>query len=356
MKKKGMTLEQVLAAKPTRDYDPRWGAATGFWTTRHVRRGRVHKSRREGNALIMIRFLAAALLLSAPAFAQMDFSGSWAPLYHEDLPDRIPGPELGDYLGLPLNDAARLRADSYDADRISVVPEYQCRPHSADYSMRGLANMRVDVIRDPVTQRVVAFHTRINFQEMERTIWLDGRPHPSEYAPHTWQGFSTGTWDDNMLDIYTTHLKESYLKRNGVPRSDKATFTEHWVRHGDYLTVATVVTDPGLHDRTAGADSNLGPGSRASDRQGHLRNRRGNAQGRRLRAQSLARNKSLFARGGGLVRIALRSNAGRRGNAVSRVSEEDGQAGASSRSLRALLLLRRRRPGLSESHFCAAKR
>jgi hypothetical protein len=192
----------------------------------------------------MFRFLAAALLISAPAFAQIDFSGSWAPLYHEDLPDRIPGPELGDYLGLPLNDAARLRADSYDADRISVVPEYQCRPHSADYSMRGLANMRVDMIRDPVTQSAIAFHTRMNFQEMERTIWLDGRAHPSEYAPHTWQGFSTGTWDQNMLDIYTTHLKESYLKRNGVPRSDKATFTEHWVRHGNYLTVATVVTDP----------------------------------------------------------------------------------------------------------------
>jgi len=191
-----------------------------------------------------MKILFAALLVSAPAFAQVDFSGSWAPLYHEDLPDRIPGPELGDYLGLPLNDAARLRADSYDADRISVVPEYQCRPHSSDYSMRGLANMRVDAIRDHVTQRVIAFHTRINFQEMERTIWLDGRAHPSEYAPHTWQGFSTGAWEDNMLDIYTTHLKESYLKRNGVPRSDKATFTEHWVRHGSYLTVATVVTDP----------------------------------------------------------------------------------------------------------------
>jgi hypothetical protein len=151
---------------------------------------------------------------------------------------------LGDYLGLPINDAARLRADSYDADRISVVPEYECRPHSSDYSMRGLANMRVDAIRDTVTQRIIAFHTRMGFQEMERTIWLDGRPHPSEYAPHTWQGFSTGSWEDNMLDIYTTHLKESYLKRNGVPRSDKATFTEHWVRHGNFLTVATVVSDP----------------------------------------------------------------------------------------------------------------
>ena len=33
MIKKGMTLEQVKAAKPTRDYDPRYGATSGIWTT-----------------------------------------------------------------------------------------------------------------------------------------------------------------------------------------------------------------------------------------------------------------------------------------------------------------------------------
>ena len=30
---KGMTLDQVKEAKPTRDYDPRYGSSTGFWTT-----------------------------------------------------------------------------------------------------------------------------------------------------------------------------------------------------------------------------------------------------------------------------------------------------------------------------------
>ena len=30
---KGMTLEQVKAAKPTLDYDPLFGASSGFWTT-----------------------------------------------------------------------------------------------------------------------------------------------------------------------------------------------------------------------------------------------------------------------------------------------------------------------------------
>lgn len=33
MIKRGMTLKEVRAARPTRDYDPRWGATTGWWTT-----------------------------------------------------------------------------------------------------------------------------------------------------------------------------------------------------------------------------------------------------------------------------------------------------------------------------------
>ena len=33
MVKKGMTLEQVKAARPTLDYDGRYGATTGSWTT-----------------------------------------------------------------------------------------------------------------------------------------------------------------------------------------------------------------------------------------------------------------------------------------------------------------------------------
>ena len=30
---KGMTLEQIKAARPTLDYDPLYGATTGAWTT-----------------------------------------------------------------------------------------------------------------------------------------------------------------------------------------------------------------------------------------------------------------------------------------------------------------------------------
>src|ERR1700677_2467169 len=50
--------------------------------------------------------LLTAILASVPGFAQMDPSGEWAPLFQEDFLERIPGPDIGDYLGLPINCAA----------------------------------------------------------------------------------------------------------------------------------------------------------------------------------------------------------------------------------------------------------
>src|SRR5437016_11170052 len=86
--------------------------------------------------------LAAIVLVTVPAFAQIDFSGEWAPRFYEDQPERVPGPELGDYLGLPINDAARERADTWAAS-IQTLPEWQCRPHSADYIWRGPSQLRI---------------------------------------------------------------------------------------------------------------------------------------------------------------------------------------------------------------------
>jgi hypothetical protein len=107
-----------------------------------------------------------------------------------------------------------------------------------------LGNLNVRKEIDPQTQRTVAFHVHFLAWDSDRVIWMDGRPHPSANAPHTWQGFSTGVWEGNMLTVTTTHLKTNYMRRNGVPRSDKATTTEHWIRHGNYLTVIAVTNDP----------------------------------------------------------------------------------------------------------------
>jgi hypothetical protein len=186
--------------------------------------------------------LKLVLLAALPAFAQVDFSGEWAPRFHEDQPERVPGPELGDYLGLPINGAARDRAYSWEASLLTL-PEWQCRPHSADYIWRGPSPVRIWKEINPVTRQVTAFHAEW-LRSIDRPIYLDGRPHPPEEAVHTWAGFSTAKWEGDMLTIFTDHLKEGYIRRNGVPRSDQATLMEHWMRHGDFLTVVTIVTDP----------------------------------------------------------------------------------------------------------------
>ena len=73
-------------------------------------------------------FCLRRLVPRRPAFAQTDFSGSWGAQFHEDQPERIPGPELGDYLGLPITDGARQWALSWDPSRLTL-PEHQCQVH-----------------------------------------------------------------------------------------------------------------------------------------------------------------------------------------------------------------------------------
>jgi cyclase len=193
-------------------------------------------------ATVSTLVLALAVFAPLPASAQVDFSGEWAPRFWEDQPERVPGPELGDFLGIPINEAARLRAESWDAS-IQTLAEWQCRPHSADYIWRGPSNLRISKEIDPVSRETMAFHAEW-LRSVDRAIYLDGRPHPPADALHTWAGFSTAKWEGDMLTVTVTHLKEGYLRRNGLPRSDKATLTEHWIRNGDFLTVVSIVNDP----------------------------------------------------------------------------------------------------------------
>lgn len=188
--------------------------------------------------------LFAAMLCAAAstAHAQSDITGEWAARLHEDAPERGAGPDIGEYQGLPINDAARFHADTWSAS-LWTVPEHQCIPHPADYGP-NFSGVRIWKDVDPVTQEVIAYHTNIAWMNPVRTIWMDGRAHPGPNELHTWEGFSTGTWEGDMLTVETTHLKAGYIRRNGLPRSEKATLREHFVRVGDVLTWISIVTDP----------------------------------------------------------------------------------------------------------------
>jgi hypothetical protein len=174
--------------------------------------------------------------------AQVNLAGQWIGSYHEDEPDRLPGPELGDYGGLPINAADRMRARAWSASILSL-PLYQCRVHPVDYAS-SFAQIRIWETVDPATQALIAINVQHFAWNTIRTIWMDGRPHPPEYAQHTAMGFSTGEFVGRTLRVRTTHLKEGWLRRNGVARSWNATLTEHFTRHGDILTWHVYVDDP----------------------------------------------------------------------------------------------------------------
>src|SRR5215475_2363357 len=81
--------------------------------------------------------------------------------------------------------------------------------------------MRISKVVNDDTQQLIAYkiYRAGAGGSATRMIWMDGRRHPPEYAAHTWAGFSTGHWDGAMI-------------------------TEHIVRHGDVLTIVSIVYDP----------------------------------------------------------------------------------------------------------------
>lgn len=170
------------------------------------------------------------MAMGTPALAQVDLTGNW-------------DPPVGDYVGLPINGAARLRADSWSASLLTL-PEHQCKPHPVGYGYRGPSDLRIQQAVDFNTQRVIQLTVYIEWMAQYRQIWMDGRPHPSSFAPHTWQGFSTGSWEGDTLVVTTTHMKAGWVRRNGLPYSDQATFTDRWTRHADYLTHVSILEDP----------------------------------------------------------------------------------------------------------------
>ena len=75
-------------------------------------------------------------------------------------------------------------------------------------------------------------------------------------ARPTWQGESTARWErvagpdeGGSLRVVTSNMRAGYLRKNGVPYSERATVSEHFdiaplPDGGTLLLVTTIVEDP----------------------------------------------------------------------------------------------------------------
>ena len=196
-------------------------------------------------------WLAAAIsvvtfMAPQPAVAQSLIDGFWNPLLHQDAYPYAGGPDLQDFSGLPITDAASNVAQQFDPVR-GVMPVLQCQPLPSTYGPRALSPMRAWETLDPETQQQTKIETWISFAAQHRVIWMpaSNHPDPPASAPHSWQGYSTGKWVGNVLWVHTDHLKEAFLQRSdGLPLDDKTTMDERIFRYGDLLVDIMMISDP----------------------------------------------------------------------------------------------------------------
>jgi len=193
----------------------------------------------------LLTFIVGAVVAASAAgvvIAQnitTDFSGEWTVVRSQDNSEN---PWVGDFFGLPLNKDGLERAETWDASILSL-PEYQCRPHGWAYIYRGPTQLRISKEVDPYSREIVAYQPEWH-QSTNMPVFLDGREHPPAEAAHSWGGFSTATWEGDILRIETSHLKEDYIRRDGAMATDEATVTSWWIRRGDILTWVNIIHDP----------------------------------------------------------------------------------------------------------------
>jgi hypothetical protein len=196
-----------------------------------------------GITLTRVVTFGCALLVSLPAFAQVDLNGTYILQMHEDYLERGPGSDMGDFTGLPLNDEGRAKALLFTSDQLSMI-ERQCLHWSPFVTLYRPQDLRIWSDTD-ASGRVISWNIAGAHLQDVLTIWMDGRQPPSENAWYPSGGFTTGKWEGDTLTTRTTHLKTNALRRgNGIPASDKTTITAHFTRHDDLLTIVAIQEDP----------------------------------------------------------------------------------------------------------------
>jgi hypothetical protein len=187
---------------------------------------------------------------SARAAAPIDLAGQWVAVISEDWRWRMITPAKGDIVSIPLNLQGQHVAEAWDPAKDEATGE-QCKAYGAPGLMRGPIRMRISWLDDN------ALKVETDYGMQTRLLrFANAGVQP---GARSWQGATAAEWivrgggrgspRFGTLKTVTTNLRSGYLRKNGVPYSERAVFTEYWDVHalpnGDRLLVDTnVVEDP----------------------------------------------------------------------------------------------------------------
>ena len=152
-----------------------------------------------------VRYTAAAP--SQPDETLRRLVAPGATLMREPAPPVFEFPR-GEFGGLLLQDAALKSAQQWKPDTEPSLAS-ACNPASILQAMTSPFPFEVH----PATQLIVI---RLEYFDLVRLVFMDGRAHPGPDYPHTKTGHSVGRWQNDVLVIDTTHLAPSIITTNGV--------------------------------------------------------------------------------------------------------------------------------------------
>ncbi|HEX4023354.1 MAG TPA: hypothetical protein VHX52_01420 [Steroidobacteraceae bacterium] len=185
----------------------------------------------------------AALLYTGAVQAQIDLTGNWMVESTQDMRKDLNGPFPDNFVGIPVNQQGRDAGAAYSGDERQELYR-ECEPWSAHYIVTGPWGGRFTATRDR-DGHVLAWNlSSPAYDRLPMTIWMDGQAQPPPQALHTYAGFTTGEWQGDTLLTLTTHLKDSFIERNGLPASNQETLRLFITRHGDELMAMGIISDP----------------------------------------------------------------------------------------------------------------
>ena len=197
---------------------------------------------------------------AARAAAPIDLTGYWVSVITEDWRWRMVTPPRGDYASLPINMEAKKFADTWDPAKDQAAGG-ACKAYGAPGLMRQPTRLQITWQDDNTMKMEADAGTQSRLFHFGDWTAPGGAP--------TLQGETTAQWETGArgrganqpqpmfgnLKTVTKNLRTGYLRKNGVPYSDKTTLTEYWdlarQPNGDqWLIVTTVVEDPTYLART----------------------------------------------------------------------------------------------------------
>ena len=187
---------------------------------------------------------------SARDAAPIDLTGYWVSYVTENWRYRMVTPAKGEYRRIPASPAAVPLINAWDPAADERAGN-QCKSYGAGNIMSVPGRLHI-TWQDADT-------LRIDTDAGTQTRLLHFSPRASAAAPRSWQGESTATWEPatggtaggggGSLRVVTSNLLAGYLRKNGVPYSERTTVTEHFdaasLPDGSkVLLVTTIVEDP----------------------------------------------------------------------------------------------------------------